>query len=116
MLTSLRISADRVANRAAQTRAQAAVLDLQRPGLCEKRTLRWREKDSNPGSPVRRATLFESARLLTNKAGLKIVVQRSWTDRHDCLAASLGTMYLISEGRQRGATRKLFYKRTMQGD
>jgi hypothetical protein len=25
--------------------------------------------------------------------------------KHDCLAASLGTMYLISEGRQRGATR-----------
>ena len=35
------------ADRAAHTRAKAAVLDLQRPGLCETRTLRWREPDSN---------------------------------------------------------------------
>jgi hypothetical protein len=31
----------------AHTRAKAAVLDLQRPGLCETRTLRWRDMDSN---------------------------------------------------------------------
>ena len=39
------------AYRAAYTRAKAAVLDLQRPGLCETRTLRWRGKDSNSRSP-----------------------------------------------------------------
>ena len=45
--STLRVSADRAANRAAHTRAKPAVLDLQRPGLCETRTLRWREVDSN---------------------------------------------------------------------
>ena len=45
--STLRVSADRAANRAAHTRAKPAVLDLQRPGLCETRTLRWRELDSN---------------------------------------------------------------------
>jgi hypothetical protein len=33
--SGLRVSADRAANRAAHTPAKAAVLDLQRPGLCE---------------------------------------------------------------------------------
>ena len=42
--TSLRVAR---ANRAEHTRAKAAVLDLQRPGLRETRTLRWREMDSN---------------------------------------------------------------------
>jgi hypothetical protein len=31
----------------AHTRAKAAVLDRQRPGLCETQTLRWRKTDSN---------------------------------------------------------------------
>ena len=57
-----------------------------------------------PWIPRKEANAFRDCPF-TNKAGLKILVQRSWTDRHDCLAASLGTMYLISEGRQRGATR-----------
>jgi hypothetical protein len=34
----------------AHTRAKAAVLDLQRPGLCETRTRRWRKTDSNSRS------------------------------------------------------------------
>jgi hypothetical protein len=46
--SGLRVSADRDANRAAHTLAKAAVLDLQRPGLCETLTLRWRRADSNP--------------------------------------------------------------------
>ena len=47
MLTQL----GRGPNRAAHSRAKAAVLDLQRPGLCETRTVRWREMDSNSRSP-----------------------------------------------------------------
>ena len=42
--STMRVSADRAANRAAHTHAKPAVLDLQRPGLCETRTLRWRER------------------------------------------------------------------------
>ena len=45
--SGLRVSTDRDANRAAHTLAKAAVLDLQRPGLCETLTLRWRGVDSN---------------------------------------------------------------------
>ena len=48
--SGLRVSADRAADRAAHTRTKPAVLDLQRPGLCETRTLRWRNTDSNPWS------------------------------------------------------------------
>ena len=43
----LRVSGDRAANRAAHTRAKAAVLDLQRRGFCETRTVRWSGMDSN---------------------------------------------------------------------
>jgi len=45
--SGLRVSADRAANRSPHTRAKAAVLDLQRPGRYETRTLRWRGPDSN---------------------------------------------------------------------
>jgi len=38
----------------AHTRAKAAVLDLQRPGLCETRTLRWSKRYSNRWSPTKR--------------------------------------------------------------
>ena len=41
------LSADHAANPAAHTRATSAVLDRQRLGLCETRTVRWREMDSN---------------------------------------------------------------------
>src|SRR6516165_6147705 len=34
----------------AHTRAKPAVLDLQRPGLCETRTLRWSKPDANSRS------------------------------------------------------------------
>ena len=70
----------------------------------ERGSLRRREKNSNAWVPRKEGNAFRDCPF-TNKAGLKILVQRSWTDRHDCLAASLGTGYLISEGRQRGATR-----------
>jgi len=43
----LRASADPAPNPVAHTRAKPAVLDLQLPGLCETRTVRWREMDSN---------------------------------------------------------------------
>ena len=43
----LRVSADRVVAPAAHTRANPGVLDRQRRGLHETRTLRWREMDSN---------------------------------------------------------------------
>src|SRR5215510_6839022 len=43
----VRVSADRAANPAAHTRATRAALDRRRLGLCETRTVRWREPDSN---------------------------------------------------------------------
>src|SRR5262249_1032894 len=43
LLRSPRVSADAPPDRAAHTRAKAAVLDPQRPGPCETQTLRWRE-------------------------------------------------------------------------
>src|SRR5215472_4943790 len=54
LLLSPRVSADAPPNRAAHTRAKAAVLDLQWPGLCETQTLRWREIMWTPsgGRPI----------------------------------------------------------------
>src|SRR5215831_12777309 len=54
LLLSPRVSADAPPDRAAHTRAKAAVLDLQRPGLCETQTLRWREIVWTPsaGRPI----------------------------------------------------------------
>src|SRR5437762_4191487 len=75
-----------------------------RCGSTRKSTTSVDANNSNPWVPRKEGNAFRDCPF-TNKAGLKILVQRSWTDRHDCLAASLGTMYLICEGRQRGATR-----------
>jgi hypothetical protein len=43
----VRVSADRAPNPAAHIRATRAVLDWQRLGLCETRTVRWRKPNSN---------------------------------------------------------------------
>jgi hypothetical protein len=48
------------------TRAKPAVLDLQRPGLCETRTVRWREMDSNfrfraPAASARAAAVISES-------------------------------------------------------
>ena len=56
----VRVSADRAANPAAHTRATRAVLDRQRLGLCETRTVRWREMDSNFSYRSTKAADFRS--------------------------------------------------------
>src|SRR6516165_7488748 len=55
---TLRVSADPAAKPAAHTRAESRGSRLSKADAGERRTLRWREMDSNPRSPVREKGLL----------------------------------------------------------